>query len=438
MQRLDVGTSGVMVICKSEHAYSVLKNAFRRPRRRQGLPRAGPGPPRPARGHHRRADRAAPEGGLQVRGDGRRPAPASRTTRRWRRTGSPSLLEVHLETGRTHQIRVHMAALKHPCVGDLTYGADPTLAKRFGLERQWLHAVRLGFEHPDIGRVRRVRVDLPRRPGPRARGHPRCRLTTLRAAPGHAPTTCRRSPSCTSGLARRRTPRCRRGIHPDARGARLGGRAGTCRPTTSGWPRSTASWPATPGSTATWLDDLYVAPGRARAAASARRCSTWSRPSGPAASACGSSRCNEPARGFYRGHGLVELERTDGAGQRGEGSPTSGWPGPAPTRSRFYRGLIDEVDAELGDLLDRRAALTRAVQPHKGSAERDLDREREIARAMAAARPAPRRRPAARIVHAIITESLDAADRVELTSTRRSSGRCRWCLPPSAHEAVVG
>ena len=58
---------------------------------------------------------------------------------------------MHLETGRTHQIRVHMAALKHPCVGDLTYGADPTLARRFGLERQWLHAVRLGFVHPDSG-----------------------------------------------------------------------------------------------------------------------------------------------------------------------------------------------------------------------------------------------------------------------------------------------
>ena len=62
-----------------------------------------------------------------------------------------SLLEIHLETGRTHQIRVHMAALKHPCVGDLTYGADPVLAKRVGLERQWLHAVRLGFEHPETG-----------------------------------------------------------------------------------------------------------------------------------------------------------------------------------------------------------------------------------------------------------------------------------------------
>jgi len=62
-----------------------------------------------------------------------------------------SLLEIHLETGRTHQIRVHMSALKHPCVGDLTYGADPVLSRRVGLERQWLHATKLGFEHPDSG-----------------------------------------------------------------------------------------------------------------------------------------------------------------------------------------------------------------------------------------------------------------------------------------------
>ena len=63
-----------------------------------------------------------------------------------------SLLEVHLETGRTHQIRVHFSALRHPCVGDLTYGADPTLAARLGLTRQWLHAQRLGFAHPADGR----------------------------------------------------------------------------------------------------------------------------------------------------------------------------------------------------------------------------------------------------------------------------------------------
>jgi 23S rRNA pseudouridine1911/1915/1917 synthase len=62
-----------------------------------------------------------------------------------------TLLDVKLETGRTHQIRVHMAAVRHPLVGDLTYGADPTLAERLGLRRQWLHAARLGFEHPATG-----------------------------------------------------------------------------------------------------------------------------------------------------------------------------------------------------------------------------------------------------------------------------------------------
>ena len=63
-----------------------------------------------------------------------------------------SLLEVHLETGRTHQIRVHMAAVRHPCVGDVSYGADPALAARLGLTRQWLHAVGLAFDHPADGR----------------------------------------------------------------------------------------------------------------------------------------------------------------------------------------------------------------------------------------------------------------------------------------------
>ena len=62
-----------------------------------------------------------------------------------------SLLDVRLETGRTHQIRVHLSALRHPCVGDLGYGADPVLADRLGLDRQWLHAVRLTLTHPGNG-----------------------------------------------------------------------------------------------------------------------------------------------------------------------------------------------------------------------------------------------------------------------------------------------
>ena len=72
-----------------------------------------------------------------------------------------SLIEVKLETGRTHQIRVHMAALRHPCVGDRLYGADPSLTARLGLTRQWLHAAQLGFAHPADGRWVEFHSDYP-------------------------------------------------------------------------------------------------------------------------------------------------------------------------------------------------------------------------------------------------------------------------------------
>jgi 23S rRNA pseudouridine1911/1915/1917 synthase len=150
VQRLDVGTSGVMVICKSEHAYSVLKNAFRHRTVDKTYHALVQGHPDPLEGtidapigRHPKADYK-----FAVMADGRHSVTHYETLEAHR---FASLLEIHLETGRTHQIRVHMAALKHPCVGDLTYGADPTLARRCGLERQWLHAVRLGFEHPDTG-----------------------------------------------------------------------------------------------------------------------------------------------------------------------------------------------------------------------------------------------------------------------------------------------
>ena len=55
-----------------------------------------------------------------------------------------------------------MSALRHPCVGDLTYGADPTLSARLGLTRQWLHAVRLGFEHPGTGERLELTSAYPR------------------------------------------------------------------------------------------------------------------------------------------------------------------------------------------------------------------------------------------------------------------------------------
>jgi 23S rRNA pseudouridine1911/1915/1917 synthase len=150
VQRLDVGTSGVMVICKSEHAYSLLKNAFRRRTVDKTYHALVQGHPDPLEGtvdapigRHPKADYK-----FAVMADGRHSVTHYETLEAHR---FASLLEIHLETGRTHQIRVHMAALKHPCAGDLTYGADPVLAKRLRLERQWLHAVRLGFEHPDTG-----------------------------------------------------------------------------------------------------------------------------------------------------------------------------------------------------------------------------------------------------------------------------------------------
>lgn len=150
VQRLDVGTSGVMVITKSEHAYSVLKNAFRRRAVDKVYHALVQGHPDPLRGtvdapigRHPKHDYK-----FAVMADGKHSITHYETLEAHR---FASLLEIHLETGRTHQIRVHMAALKHPCVGDLTYGADPVLGKRVGLERQWLHAVRLGFEHPETG-----------------------------------------------------------------------------------------------------------------------------------------------------------------------------------------------------------------------------------------------------------------------------------------------
>jgi 23S rRNA pseudouridine1911/1915/1917 synthase len=151
VHRLDVGTSGLMVVAKSERAYSVLKDAFRQrtvDKRYHALVQGHPDPlsgtvDAPIDRHPTSAYKFAVVAG------GRDSVTHYETIEAFRHA---TLLDVHLETGRTHQIRVHTAALKHPCVGDVTYGADPTLAGRLGLERQWLHAVRLSFAHPSDGR----------------------------------------------------------------------------------------------------------------------------------------------------------------------------------------------------------------------------------------------------------------------------------------------
>lgn len=150
VHRLDVGTSGLMVVAKSELAYSVLKQQFRErtvDKRYHALVQGHPDPlsgtiDAPI-GRHPQHDYK-----WAVTAEGKPSVTHYDLIEAFR---AASLLDIKLETGRTHQIRVHMAAHRHPCVGDLTYGADPTLAKRLKLTRQWLHAMRLGFEHPTHG-----------------------------------------------------------------------------------------------------------------------------------------------------------------------------------------------------------------------------------------------------------------------------------------------
>jgi 23S rRNA pseudouridine1911/1915/1917 synthase len=158
VHRLDVGTSGLMVVAKSEYAYSCLKQAFRERTVEKVYHALVQGHPDPLSGtidaplgRHPTADYR-----WAVVAGGKPSVTHYEVLEAFR---AACLTEVHLETGRTHQIRVHFSALRHPCVGDLTYGADPALAARLGLGRQWLHAVRLAFTHP--GTDERVEFSSP-------------------------------------------------------------------------------------------------------------------------------------------------------------------------------------------------------------------------------------------------------------------------------------
>jgi 23S rRNA pseudouridine1911/1915/1917 synthase len=160
VHRLDANTTGLMVVAKSEAAYSALKRAFRErevDKRYHALVQGHPDPLRGTVdapiGRHPSGD-----GRFAVVAGGRPSVTHYDTLEAFR---GASLTEVGLETGRTHQIRVHMAAIRHPCVGDLLYGADPVLARQLGLTRQWLHAVSLAFAHPADGRRVQFHSDYP-------------------------------------------------------------------------------------------------------------------------------------------------------------------------------------------------------------------------------------------------------------------------------------
>ena len=160
VHRLDVGTSGLMVVAKNEIAYSSLKEQFRQR-------------------SVSKVYRALVQGHMDPT-VGTIDAPIDRHPREDYRfavvaNGKPSithyktlevfpavtLLEIELETGRTHQIRVHFSAPHHPLVGDQTYGSDPALAQKLKIARPWLHAKQLAFTHPGSGQQISFSSDYP-------------------------------------------------------------------------------------------------------------------------------------------------------------------------------------------------------------------------------------------------------------------------------------
>ncbi|MFB9283763.1 RluA family pseudouridine synthase [Pseudoclavibacter helvolus] len=160
VHRLDAGTSGLMVVAKSELAYAELKKAFHDRTVEKVYHAVVHGHPDPLSGTIDAPIGRHPGSSWKfaVTSDGKPSVTHYETVEAFRRG---ALLEVHLETGRTHQIRVHMAAQRHPCIGDPLYGSDPVVAAKLGLKRQWLHAKELGFAHPRTGEPVRFTTDYP-------------------------------------------------------------------------------------------------------------------------------------------------------------------------------------------------------------------------------------------------------------------------------------
>ncbi|AZC13769.1 RluA family pseudouridine synthase [Microbacterium sp. ABRD28] len=160
VHRLDVGTSGLMVVAKTEAAYTALKRAFKEREVEKIYHAVVQGHPDPLAGTIE-----APIGRHPTHSWKFAVIPSGKDSVTHYETleafPGASLLEIHLETGRTHQIRVHMAAHRHPCAGDPLYGADPTLSARLGLTRQWLHAHHLAFIHPATGEWVSFTSDYP-------------------------------------------------------------------------------------------------------------------------------------------------------------------------------------------------------------------------------------------------------------------------------------
>ena len=160
VQRLDVGTSGLMVVTRTEFAYSQMKEQFRNRSVKKIYHAMIQGHMDPSEGtidapidRHPRDDYK-----FAVTANGK---PSVTHYRSLEFFPAVTLLEVELETGRTHQIRVHFSALRHPLVGDLIYGADHTLAEKLKITRPWLHACQLEFRHPRTGELLTLNSSYP-------------------------------------------------------------------------------------------------------------------------------------------------------------------------------------------------------------------------------------------------------------------------------------
>ncbi len=160
VHRLDVGTSGLMVVAKNEIAYSSLKDQFRNRTVSKVYHALVQGHMDPTVGtidapidRHPREDYR-----FAVVANGKPSITHYKTLEVF---PAVTLLEIELETGRTHQIRVHFSALHHPLVGDLTYGSDPALAMKLSISRPWLHAKQLAFDHPGSGERMSFNAEYP-------------------------------------------------------------------------------------------------------------------------------------------------------------------------------------------------------------------------------------------------------------------------------------
>ncbi|MHB1014690.1 MAG: RluA family pseudouridine synthase, partial [Desulfurivibrionaceae bacterium] len=151
VHRLDKDTSGVMVVAKTDFAHQALADQFKRREVKKFYQALVDGRPIGQSGRvdlpigrhpvHRKK--------MAIREDGREAVTNWRVLERFAQ--GLTLLELGLETGRTHQIRVHMAALSHPVAGDSVYGRKNSHYPKMGIIRQCLHAHTLSFSHPRTG-----------------------------------------------------------------------------------------------------------------------------------------------------------------------------------------------------------------------------------------------------------------------------------------------